>query len=222
MKTLKILIVLLLSTFFVPNTTARSWKMIIRKAKAEHKKKQKAKQKRIDDMIASKSANEQIGWLYDMPVERKFRIQSAINYGKTDRGFFDASGYGDAEENLEVNKKGEGKDRFYTLEQANSEMFYIHPSDDVYISVDVNNGTIEDGANLQLMPSDESEGQQFSFYHVGGGKFRISASSSSYVISAEDKRTLNGNNLLISSNEDGIYQEWYLLEDGIPYVPYKN
>lgn len=220
MKNVKIATLILFGLLVVNNAYSQG---ILEKLKQQVQTVSKAQTARGIETIKK----EKIGFIPYMEINHVFFIQSAINYKRNDEGYFDASGGGNARENLQLNKISRNewglKDKLYTFENTNDAYyFFIHPKHDKYVSLDIDGGVIENGRNVQLWESNGSVAQKFSLYHIGGGKFRITAANEKYVITAQSRHTGNGNNLVIFENENGIYQEWYLLRPNMqPFIPYE-
>lgn len=171
---------------------------------------------------------EKKGWMYKMP-KGNFIIQSAMNYKRGMKGCWDVPGrrLGNlARKDLKLWNKpynDNDNDRFYNFEKSYSTYFFIHPRYNKYVSVDVNGGQFKNGQNIQLWESNGSKAQKFQFYHLGGGRFRIYTADSRYVFTAQNRQSHNGSNIHIWKNENGIYQEWYILNkySKKAYIPYK-
>ncbi|MCT4613930.1 MAG: RICIN domain-containing protein [Marinifilaceae bacterium] len=158
-----------------------------------------------------------VGYIKNLPQNKKFIIQSALNYGRNYEGCFDA--WGDdrnmSGKNLNLwvfDGRDIGKDRFYTFEKEYYGGYFIHPSYNKYISVDVENGHMNNNQNIRFWTSNGSRAQKFYMYHLGEGRFRIYLSDKRHVITAQNRTSRNGNNVHVWDNQNGVFQEWYLLD----------
>ncbi len=161
----------------------------------------------------------------DMNGIRTFYIQSALTYGKSLDGFFDVPGVSAPAGGNNIQLWGltdRGSDRKYRINTANNNLsFYnICVADNPNLNVDIAGGVNTDGANIQLYEKNNSSAQDFIFKYMGNGKFKI-INANGKVICTNGRESKNGTNVLVWTDHEGPWMEWYLIdtETNEPFIP---
>ncbi|MCK6614307.1 MAG: RICIN domain-containing protein [Ignavibacteriaceae bacterium] len=152
-------------------------------------------------------------------------IQSAISYGKNLNGYFDVPGVAEAVSgnNLQVYWLSDfNDDRKYQIIPSNSNIQYysIALAENNTLLVDAGNPSSPAGTNISLVDMNNSEGQNFSFRHLGNGRYKIVAQNGK-VISLANRTDANSSNIQTGVDESGAWTEWYLIDVNTnqPYLP---
>jgi len=113
-------------------------------------------------------------------------------------------------------------DRKFRISTSNNDLSYynICVADNPNLNIDVAGGNKANGTNIQLWERNNSTAQDFVFYHLGGGKYKIIAQNGR-VICANGRESKNGTNVNIWEEHDGAWTEWYLIdcETNAPFIP---
>lgn len=159
-----------------------------------------------------------------MPTGKAFYIQSAMNYGKNDGGYWDIPGHPKTIEkgsNIQVWTLDDGHDRMFTLlETSEKDYFEIKVGNTANARVDVPGGKSADGTSIKTWDKNGKANQRFMFQHVGGGRFKIFAKSGK-VITVNGQKTDNGTNVHLWTDHNGAWLEWYLIDVKTrkPFIP---
>lgn len=160
-----------------------------------------------------------------IPAGKTFWIQSAMNYGKNQSGYFDVPGHptkGEKGQNIKVWDIDQGADRKFTiapsgLYQGHYEILSTQTGNMV---LDVSNGEInKNSANIQLWERNNSDAQQFFLKHMGNGRFKIYTID--YVVCLDGRKNANGTNVHLWEDHEGAWTEWYLVDPatGQAFIP---
>jgi hypothetical protein len=148
-----------------------------------------------------------------------FWIQSAMNYGTDDGGYWDIPGHPEKIEqgsNIQVWNIDEGKDRLFYLKTTDEKGVYqIVPGDR-------NNTTMlhiaggeenikKNGANIETYRMIGRDWQKFRFKHLGNGEFKI-YTLDDMVVCLDGRKNDNGTNVHIWEDHDGDWMTWYLID----------
>jgi hypothetical protein len=160
----------------------------------------------------------------EMPTEKLFYIQSAINYGANTGGYWDIPGQPDPVKdgsNIQVWTLDGGWDRKYMLLNSSEAGFYeIRIGKFVDSRVDVDNGKTANGTNIKTWSRNGNPAQRFSFVHLGNGRFKIYDRNGKAICLA-GRSSKNGSNVHIWNDHDGSWMEWYLVDPktGKAFIP---
>ena len=151
-------------------------------------------------------------------------IQSALSYGKNLGGYFDVPGvnYPATGNNLQLWELGDfGADRRYEIVTSSSDLSYysICVAGNPNIVVDVANAGNADGTNIGLCKRNNNTAQNFTFKHLGNGRFKIYSQNGKVVCTGREPK--NGTNIHIWTDHEGPWMEWYLIdsETNRPFIP---
>ena len=161
-----------------------------------------------------------------IPKDDVYYIQSAINYGKNNGGFWDLPG----EKNFAVAQKfsvwefvpekkkrrsfqdGKFADRKYKfLPSKNSEYIKIRLST-VRGFVDVAGGRNANGTSIQLYNENNTSSQNYRFKYVNNGHFKI-YNENGKVLQLESRSSKNGKKIILWDDHKGAHTEWVLISD---------
>lgn len=160
---------------------------------------------------------------------RGYLIQSAMNYGVDNGGYWDISGSPKKIEksmNIQVWDLGDAnsKDRIYYMIPSDIEGYYeINPGWEKDIRIDVQGGGPKmktNGANISTWTKNDQNWQKFRFKHLGEGKFKI-YTTSGMVVCLDGRKSADGTNVHLWEDHDGAWMEWLLVDPSTkkPFVP---
>lgn len=151
-----------------------------------------------------------------MPVGKKFYIQSAMNYGKNNGGYWDVPGYPKAIEkgsNIQVWDLDSGHDREFTILATNVKNYYeLQVGNTSNARIDIQGAKKENGTSVKTWEKSGKSHQKFLFKHLGNGKFKIYDFNSGKPICLAGRKNANGTNVHIWDDHDGAWMEWYLID----------
>lgn len=167
----------------------------------------------------------------EMPINGKFYIQSAMNYGRDNGGYWDTPGSPLANDikngvNILVWDLADASnvDRVYKIAKSPETGYYEIVVGDFYTNkncvVDVAGGNSKDGTNVDVWDSFGGANQRFLFHHLGNGRFKI-YDKNGKIITLANRSSSNGSNVHIWGDHDGIWNEWYLIDKSTkqPFIP---
>jgi hypothetical protein len=166
-----------------------------------------------------------------MRENTNFFIQSALSYGRSDRGYWDLPGVANNVSNANTYKNGnslqiwtkdEGVDRFFCFVKAGDTEYYnIKANSDSNFSVDLKSGNTTNGSDIHIWTTNfANPNQQFYFKHLGGGKYKIYHRSGKVLVTQGGGSDANGTNIHIWDDHDKVGTEWYIFTpDGKLYIP---
>lgn len=149
-----------------------------------------------------------------IPQNKKFIIQSAMNYGKNPGGCWDIPGVNKLNKgkNLEIYRYDKGCDQHFSLQNRDNSGYYnIYSCNNKRLYIDVANWKRKNGTNVLLWLAHGGNNQKFRFHHLGHGRFKIEAKTGGYLC-LKGRRNSNGTNIHIWENHNGPWMEWYLLD----------
>jgi hypothetical protein len=161
----------------------------------------------------------------DIPAGKKFFIQSAINYGKNNGGYWDVPGHpGNIEKgsNIQVWNLDNGHDRMYSMHFKTSDGYYeIKVGNTVNSRVDIQGAKTGNGTSVKTWTRNQQNNQKFLFHHLGNGRFKIYDRNSGKAICLAGRSSNNGSNVHIWDDHHGAWMEWYLIdvETRSAYIP---
>ena len=149
-----------------------------------------------------------------IPTGQNFWIQSAMDYGRDNGGYWVLPGSDDKMaqgSNIQVLNIDGGKDRLFRIEKKFDSPYYQiyvgNTSDGV---VDISGGKNENGTNVQLWKKNDKPAQDFYFKHLGNGRYKI-YNKNGKIINLKSRKNTNGSNVHLWEDHDGIYNEWYFV-----------
>ncbi|MGE0079438.1 MAG: RICIN domain-containing protein [Bacteroidales bacterium] len=152
----------------------------------------------------------------DMPVNRPFLIQSAMNYGQNYGGYWDIPGTPQSiakGSNIQVWDLDGGQDRQFTILATNVKNYYeIRVGNTSNARVDIEGGNKDNGASVKTWDKNNANNQKFLFKHLGNGRFKIYDLNSGKPICLAGRKNANGTNVHIWDDHDGPWMEWYLID----------
>lgn len=151
----------------------------------------------------------------DMPGYKKVRIQSAMSYGRSDKGFLEFPG---GEKYWK--KKGNQMD-IWTKDNNSNKLFYLRRNADGYFfirpttcngNIDAKNVPAQNGTPLHLWDTHGKISQHFYFKHLGNGRYKIYHRSGKVVCLKDNKTDRNGNKVHLWNDHNAISTEWFILD----------
>ena len=156
-----------------------------------------------------------------------FYIQSALEYNKSKKGYWDIPGGKNPiiknGKNIELWEKNGGEDQKFRFIKSNTKGYFeICVSYNKSFRANVDGGKTKNGTNLELWSNNNNNRQLFKFQHLGFGKFKI-MDKNGKVITIKGRNSKNGNNIHIWDNNSGKWNEWYIInaKTGKKFVPNK-
>ncbi len=153
----------------------------------------------------------------DMPTGKKFYIQSAMNYGKNNGGYWDLPGVYKPSRaikkgaNIQVWNLDAHHDRQFTLRSWGSGYYEIQVGKTYSARVDIDGGRSDNGTNVKVWERNGNKAQRFKFHHLGNGRFKI-YDSNGKIICLKGRKNSNGTNVHIWNDHNGASVEWYLID----------
>ena len=161
----------------------------------------------------------------EMPTGKKFYIQSAINYGKNNGGYWDVPGYPNEIQkgsNIQVFDLDEGHDRTFTLHRSSPEGYYeIQIGNTSRSRIDIQGAGKGNGTSVKTWDRNGKDHQRFLFHHLGNGRFKIFDKNSGKAICLAGRSNSNRSNVHIWDDHNGPWMEWYLIDVQTkkPFIP---
>ncbi|MDD2345504.1 MAG: RICIN domain-containing protein [Bacteroidales bacterium] len=150
-----------------------------------------------------------------IPTGKKFFIQSGMNYGRDNGGYWDIPGSPATitnSLNIQVWNLDGGHDRMYTLIDSKEKGFYeIVIGNTKNSRVDVSGGKTANGTNIASYQSNGSNSQRFLFHHLGNGRFKIYNRFGKALCTA-GRKSANGTSVHTWDDHDGVWMEWHLID----------
>jgi len=152
----------------------------------------------------------------DIPTGKKFFIQSAINYGKNNGGYWDVPGYPkDIKKgsNIQVYNFDNNHDRTFSMHFKSSDGYYeIKIGNTRNSRIDIQGANTKNGTSVKTWTRNHQDNQKFLFEHQGNGRFKIFDKNSGKVICLAGRSSKNRSNVHIWDNHNGPWMEWYLID----------
>lgn len=153
-----------------------------------------------------------------LPTGKTFWIQSAINYGKNQEGYWDIPGDPTVlknNTNVAVWSFQNNTDRKFLLkaDPVGKPGYYkvankLRGSNCLCVS---GAKTKTNGASLVTYECKNEEGQSYYFKYLGRGKFKI-YNKSGLAVCLEKRSSKNGSDVRIWEDQNGPWMEWYLID----------
>ena len=151
-----------------------------------------------------------------IPTGKKFFIQSAINYGKNNGGYWDVPGYPkDIKKgsNIQVYNFDNNHDRTFSMHFKSSDGYYeIKIGNTRNSRIDIQGANTKNGTSVKTWTRNHQDNQKFLFEHQGNGRFKIFDKNSGKVICLAGRSSKNRSNVHIWDNHNGPWMEWYLID----------
>ena len=142
-------------------------------------------------------------------------IQSAMTYGRYDKGYFDVQSQSDpiSGNNIQSLSLDLGNDRKFNITPSTSAIGYYNVSvaGNNNLLLDVSGGVDANGTNIDLWERNNTISQNFIFKDLGYGKYKIIAQNGKVVCLANNSAE-NGSNIIIWDDQEGAWMEWYLID----------
>lgn len=154
----------------------------------------------------------------EMPEGTQFFIQSAMNYGRDNRGYWDLPGSGTAGlvkgKLFQVWTLDGGPDRLMHFSKANNGQYYkiyVGGHGNNKLVVDLKGAKTDNGTNAHVWEAHNGQSQDFYFVHLGDGRFKIHHRSGK-ILNLKAKKNDNGTEVHLWDDHSGIWNEWYLID----------
>ncbi|MFO8021579.1 MAG: RICIN domain-containing protein, partial [Perlabentimonas sp.] len=163
---------------------------------------------------------------FEIPEESVFYIQSAMNFGKDNNGYWDVPGYPEVinkGSNIQIFTLDEGHDRtFKPIKSVDMDYYEIQIGNTTSARVDIDYGRATNGTNVKVWERNGAKAQRFTFFHLGNGRFKI-YDRNGMVICLAGRKNENRTNVHIWEDHNGAWMEWYLINTKTkkPFVPDK-
>ncbi len=151
----------------------------------------------------------------EMPTGKKFHIQSAINYGKNNGGYWDVPGYPKEIQkgsNIQVYDLDEGHDRTFTFHFPYQGYYEIQIGNTPRSRIDIQGAGKSNGTSVKTWERNNKSNQKFLFEHLDNGRFKIYDKNSGKVICLAGRSSSNRSNVHIWDDHKGPWMEWYLID----------
>jgi hypothetical protein len=155
----------------------------------------------------------------DMPTGKKFYIQSAMNFGKNNGGYWDLPGVYQPSRainkgaNIQVWSLDAHHDRQFTLVKSNVNGYYeIQIGYTTNSRVDIQGRGTGNGTSVKIWDKNGQNNQKFLFHHLSDGRFKIYDRNSGKAICLAGRKNANGTNVHIWDDHNGPWMEWYLID----------
>jgi hypothetical protein len=152
----------------------------------------------------------------EMPTGKKFYIQSAMNYGTNNGGYWDVPGYPNEIQkgsNIQVYDLDEGHDRTFSLHRSSPEGYYeIQIGNTSKSRIDIQGAGKGNGTSVKTWDRNGKDHQRFLFHHLGNGRFKIFDKNSGKAICLAGRKNANRTNVHIWDDHNGAWMEWYLID----------
>lgn len=152
----------------------------------------------------------------EVPTGKKFHIQSAMNYGKNNGGYWDIPGKPSTIKkgsNIQVWNLDGGHDRTFSMHFKDSEGYYeIKIGNTTNSRVDIQGRGTKNGTSVKTWTRNHQNNQKFLFHHLGNGRFKIFDKNSGKILCLKGRNNNNGTNVHIWHDHNGASVEWYLID----------
>ncbi len=161
----------------------------------------------------------------EIRVGKQFHIQSAINYGKNNGGYWDVPGKPSTIKkgsNIQVWNLDGGHDRIFSMRHSGSDGYYqIRVGNTPTARVDIQGAKKGNGTSVKTWTNHSNDNQKFLFHHLGNGRFKIYDKNSGKAICLAGRSSKNGSNVHIWDDHNGPWMEWYLIDANTKraYIP---
>lgn len=172
----------------------------------------------------------------EVPVgpETRFHIQSAMNFGKNNGGYWDVPEVFQPNmsiprgSNIQVYDLDVHHDRYFTFYPSSVPGYYeiqVGLTNETRIDIQGAKGPgTPNGSNVQVWDRTDLTNQRFMLHHLGNGRFKIYDQNSGKVLCLAGRSNSNRTNVHIWDDHNGAWMEWYLIDVKTkkPFVPYSK
>ncbi len=162
-----------------------------------------------------------------IPQDDIYYIQSALNYGKNNGGFWDLPGekdfaLGDKISVWEYKPEKADPRHQFGLTKGADRKYKIYPSkNNEYVRlrlaeikgfVDVAGGSSKNGTNIQIYKENNKSSQNFRFKYINNGRFKI-YNENGKILKLEKSNSKKGTNIVLWDEWNGTNTEWVLISE---------
>ena len=144
-----------------------------------------------------------------------YYVQSAKEFGKTNKGYWDIPGYDpyyEKDQTIQVYELGEYDDRKFHIELLEDSYVRITPRHGVGLGyLDVAGGSTKNSTDIQLWDKADTPNQKFKLKEVEDGVYKI-YTTKGQVICLEGKSSKNGSNVHIWEDHDVDATKWVFID----------
>lgn len=155
---------------------------------------------------------------------KNFYIQSANDYGRSNKGYWDVSNSGKPitkSMKIEVWEVKSTVDRLYRFEKdAESPYYRIYVANTSNGVIDLVGAKTENGTKTHIWENHKGNSQKFYLQHLGNGRFKIRHMSGK-ILTLGGRSSENGSSVHLWDDHDGIWTEWFLIDPDTQktYIP---
>ncbi len=146
---------------------------------------------------------------------KAYYVQSAKEYGKSDKGYWDIPGWDpnyEKDQTIQVYEKGKYGDRKFYIERLENGYVRITPHHGIGMGyLDVSGGRTKNGTDIQLWDKANTTNQKFKLKHLGDGVYKI-YTSKGQVVCLAGRSTKNGTNVHIWQDHDVDAVKWMFID----------
>ncbi|MDX9846098.1 MAG: RICIN domain-containing protein [Tenuifilaceae bacterium] len=188
----------------------------------------------IATLLAMVTANAQTPAEVPTGPGTRFHIQSAMNFGKNQGGYWDVPGIFQPNmsisrgANIQVYDLDVHHDRYFTFYPSTVPGYYeiqVGLTNETRIDIQGAKGpTTPNGSNVQVWDRTNLTNQRFLLHHLGNGRFKIYDQNSGKALCLANRSSSNRSNVHIWDDHNGPWMEWYLIDVKTkkPFVPYSK
>ena len=144
-----------------------------------------------------------------LPTGKKLMIQSAVHFGRSNKGFWEKPGGGSMAakgDNIRVWNLDNAPTKRFTLVKSNERGWY-----EIYIA-DIPTSRIDvSGKNVGIWEKNGGDNQKFLFKYLGNGRYKIYTKNGK-IVNLANEGARDGTNVQVWHDHDGLHNEWYLLD----------
>lgn len=145
-----------------------------------------------------------------LPTGKKLIIQSAVHYGRSNKGCWEKPGGGTMAakgDNIRVWELDNAPTKRFTLVRSNERGWY-----EIYIAnIPTSRIDVSGNKNIGIWERNGGDHQKFLFKHLGNGRYKIYTKNGK-IVNLENQGAGNGVNVQVWHDHDGLHNEWYLLD----------
>ncbi|MDX9771179.1 MAG: RICIN domain-containing protein [Tenuifilaceae bacterium] len=152
----------------------------------------------------------------------RFHIQSAMNFGKNNGGYWDVPGVFQPNmsisrgSNIQVYDLDVHHDRYFTFYPSSVPGYYeiqVGLTNETRIDIQGAKGPgTPNGSNVQVWDRTDLTNQRFMLHHMGNGRFKIYDQNSGKILCLKGRSNANRTNVHLWDDHNGSWVEWYLID----------
>lgn len=148
---------------------------------------------------------------------KAYYVQSAKEYGKSNKGYWDIPGYDpnyEKDQTIQVWELGKSKpgDRKFYVEQLDDGYVRITPHHGIGLGyIDVSGGRTKNGTDIQIWDKAKTTNQKFKLKEVGDGVYKI-YTAKGQVVCLAGRKTKNGTNVHIWKDHNVDAVKWVFID----------